>query len=950
MLRIIGDDLGDLSLSEVNWKVDGCMPASTAVRFIKNSHSFNTNGNAGTLTFKRNRVYEIDANIAPVAARANGAPSPWFGTEDDAPWDFCSNGNHQSSKFSNVQLPICAHRSEIVRLVHENQVVLVQGETGCGKTTQVPQFILEAAEMSRRTSGQRRPVRVVVTQPRRLAAVSVARRVAHERSEEIGKGALGYRIRGDSSAGPHCRLMFCTTGVLLRRLMSEGQKWMFSPLTVTHLIIDEVHERASEVDFLLTYLKSVLPLRSNLRVVLMSATMNTEVFLSYLAKDGNRPPIVTVPGRAFPVYEVYLKTVEDKLDITKQREADAAKLLQRQEKLAFKRNDPMAIRSRPKTARAEDEDRIPYDTIAKLIGQIASTKNVSGAWSFVDMPVPDAPTSVGPGAVLIFLPGVGEISELIETLHKWPGSETWWVLPLHASLSMFEQQECFKTKWPAGKHIKVVCSTNVAETSVTVPDITVVIDSCRVRLNTVDKYSNTPVLREQLCALDALQQRRGRAGRVQPGICFRLIAQPQFYKLEKMTLPEMQRVPLENIYLHVCASGIEDRLGFLRRTPDPPEETAILFAESVLRDLCALDDTASDGLTPLGRHLAALPCHPRLGKILVLGCLLGAPGPCLSVVSALSVRNPMLSTADKELRQEWKRARSKFLDAKGCHRSDHCAWALLFHYWSVCDSSGQHEMCEHYGLSVERMTQAVLVRKHLAEALIDVGLLPKGWYEKERQSLRQRQRISATENRLASCCTEPWTAVPIEIDWVMVRAAVVGGLYPNIVGVERTVPHKATNDPVESVRWLQYTILMRHHSQKDGLAYPKQLKIHPGSLLHDEVCFHCPWLVFFTLQETTKLYAYDVSEASPFALLLFGAAPKFNKRTGHVEVGWAKFSCPSAENMWPVLDQCRQSWQHVLARKLANPSYDHFEAPELAMCAQLLRTNGLGFECKTMLR
>eukprot|EP00913_Durusdinium_trenchii_P023845 g22394.t1 len=195
-----------------------------------------------------------------------------------------------------------------------------------------------------------------------------------------------------------------------------------------------------------------------------------------------------------------------------------------------------------------------------------------------------------------------------------------------------ETWACFNVTLPAGCTRKIICSTNVAETSVTVPD--------------VDRHSNTPVLREQWCALDSLKQRRGRAGRVQPGVCLRLLPERHLERMDAISPPEMQRVPLENVYLQVCASGYDDRAAFLALTPDPPDKTSVEFAEAALRDLNALDSKQPDGLTPLGRHLAALPCHPRLGKILVLGCLLGVPSPCLSICAAMSVRNPMMTTQD----------------------------------------------------------------------------------------------------------------------------------------------------------------------------------------------------------------------------------------------------------------------------------------------------------------
>eukprot|EP00931_Biecheleriopsis_adriatica_P101204 TRINITY_DN76395_c0_g1_i1.p1 TRINITY_DN76395_c0_g1~~TRINITY_DN76395_c0_g1_i1.p1 ORF type:complete len:1201 (-),score=238.59 TRINITY_DN76395_c0_g1_i1:26-3148(-) len=833
-----------------------------------------------------------------------GVPKAWFGTDD------FEQDNYSFRRVMTNNLPIAKHKAEIMELIKDNQIVLVQGETGCGKTTQVPQYILEAALKHR--SETRRQVRIIVTQPRRIAAITVAKRVAEELGEKVGEGVVGYKIRGTTVAGPNCKILFCTTGVVLRRLANEGSKWMFSPKTVTHLLVDEVHERGVDTDFMLTFLKEVQAKRPNLRVVLMSATMDTECFLKYFSlptkvvnasEDGEKavitPPMVVCPAFCHPVAEVYMETINNRLGRNVTPESKSPDELRR---------DANEI---------SESDGIDFDLMLKVIEEIE--KSPDGAWSFAAQKPETLPKDPHKGAILIFLPGLGEISQLMAKLMEESAfSSKWWVLPLHANLPPEEQQTCFQTTLPAGCTRKIICSTNVAETSVTVPDVTIVFDTCRERRNQVDRYSNTPMLREQWCALDSLKQRRGRAGRVQPGVCFRLLPERHMQKLDAISPPEMQRVPLENVYLQVCASGIADRPAFLAKTPDPPEETSVLFAEVALSDLGALDPSQHDGLTPLGRHLAALPCHPRLGKILVLGCLLGVPGPCLSICAAMSVRNPMLTTQDTTKRAAWQTARMELVEQIGT-RSDHCVWAYIMQEWRFGDVR-QRDLCRKLGIAFERMCSSMFERKHLCESLVQIGLLPSNflwneWYDQDK--------------------------VP---DWSLVRAAVVGGLYPNIIHVERSAPRYQTKSPGDKAKWMRYSVLQRHYTRQESMSYPKSLNLHPNSLMFGHDQYHCPWLAFYTMQHTTKLYAYDVSEVNPFALLIFGGEPTFNEHTGQLEVGgWARFGCRGGKEVLPLIKAARDAVQKVLEKKLEDVKFDLAGCMELKACVQLLRCNGLGY-------
>lgn len=830
----------------------------------------------------------------------------FIGPEDDAT-DDCEY--KVKRKIVMNELPIY-HRKQLIQdTVAANQVTLLQGETGSGKTTQVPAFILELAEAARmeaRSGGTiLPPVRIIVTQPRRIAAITVAKRVAEELGEVVGEGVVGYKIRGVSVCSPKCKILFCTTGVLLRRIAQEGQQDMFSPKTVTHLIVDEVHERSCETDFMLTFLKQASENRPQLKVVLMSATMDAECFLEYFSnpQSSERPPLLKVEGQCFSTAEVFLDSLTTMLgyEMPKGMSPDDLKLL-------------------PPRSGSEN-DAINYELIMDTL--IEMDRSDVGAWQFVQGRDENVNTEVG--TVLIFFPGAGEISQMISTMEERGIPEHWWVLPLHGALGAEEQQDAFKTVFPAGKTIKIIACTNVAETSVTVPNVTAVIDSCRERRTGVDKFSNTPQLKEQYCAKDSLKQRRGRAGRVRPGVCIRLISRSKMDSLEEKTLPEMRRVPLENIYLQLCAIGIGSHEAFFDQTPDPPEKDLVALARAALLELGALDLSAPDGLTPLGRHLAALPCHPRLGKILLLGCLLSVPGPVLSICASMSGRSPLMTTQDAQKRSAWQNERGKLLQQMGC-KSDHCAWAVLMRLW-MSEGVVRYDFCRKYGLSYERMSAAWFERRHLCESLVQAGFLSKEFLTVEREG----------------CKLDAPTDMP---NWTVVCSAIAGGLFPNIVHVDRSTPkYQGPSNPGERNKWMRYQILQTQIRGETTDSFQKACNMHPNSLLFGMDHFQCPLVAFCTIQQTTKLYVYDATEVPPWSLLLFGPCPIWDATWRRLEVGnLAKFPCANGDKLLPLICAAREALQSILARKIRQSSFDAAGSPEVLACVELLRTGGMGYE------
>lgn len=374
-----------------------------------------------------------------------------------------------------------------------------------GKTTQIPQYILENTPSD---------AKIVVAQPRRLAATGVADRVANERGEpKPGVGTVGYVVRGDTKMSDQCRLMFCTTGVLLRQLQSEG-----ALDCITHIVIDEVHERHLDTDVLLAVLKETRP--SHLRVVLMSATMDADRFATYW---GDNTPRMHIPGFTYPVNDYFL---DDVLQITgyipsrngKNRKFNTTRMnTSRSETNEWNDEEnseevkedgtpsdlDISSFSIDDLVKRVDSTYIDYDMLATLVSHLVQSKD-----------------NDDDGSILVFLPGAPEIERATNTLLRMTKGEKMNVLPLHGGLQPQEQKKVFDSS--AYGMTKVILSTNVAETSITIPDCTIVIDTTREKQSSYDPSNRMPLLIEKYASQDSLKQRRGRAGRVRPGSCYKV--------------------------------------------------------------------------------------------------------------------------------------------------------------------------------------------------------------------------------------------------------------------------------------------------------------------------------------------------------------------------------------------------------------------------------------------
>ena len=539
-------------------------------------------------------------------------------------------------------LPVSAVRDDITVAIAAHQVVVIAGETGSGKTTQLPKILLA---MGRGINGQ-----IGHTQPRRIAARSVADRIAEELGLDVG-GVVGYKVRFTDHSSDDTLIKVMTDGILLAEIQRDRLLRRYDTI-----IIDEAHERSLTIDFLLGYLKQLLPKRPDLKLIITSATIDTERFSSHF----DEAPVIEVSGRTFPV----------------------------------------EVRYRPFGDEAEDggDDRDQNQAICDAIRELCDE---------------------GPGDILVFLSGEREIRDAADAVRgmKLPNTS---VLPLYARLSAAEQHRVFE------KHTgrRVVLSTNVAETSLTVPGIRYVIDPGLARISRYSTRLKVQRLPIEKVSQASANQRSGRCGRVADGIAIRLYSQDDYLRRPEFTEPEILRTNLASVILSMTALGLGEVEGF--PFVDPPDARQIRDGVELLRELGALKPGRSVALTPVGHRLSRLPIDPRLGRMIIEAERNDVVADVLVIASALSIQDPRERPAEAQAQAD--QAHARFNDPT----SDFFAYLGL---WTYLKEQQQRElsgnafrrMCRAEYLHYLRIREWQDLHGQLRQACkeLDIGLNPR---------------------------------------------------------------------------------------------------------------------------------------------------------------------------------------------------------------------------------
>ena len=537
-------------------------------------------------------------------------------------------------------LPVSAMRTEIADVIRENQVVILCGETGSGKTTQLPKICLDAA------LGLGRGIDGIIghTQPRRIAARTVAARIAEEIGTPLGE-IVGSKVRFGDQTSDRTLIKLMTDGILLAETQSDRLFRQYDTI-----IIDEAHERSLNIDFLLGYLHQILPQRPDLKLIITSATIDPERFANHFATTRGPAPIIMVPGRTYPVQTIY--------------------------------------RPLPSAGQAETTPnsmmRDSDDTIGAVLDCVREINTQPR------------------GDVLVFMPGEREIRETANALRRHFGEQDQ-VLPLYARLSVQEQRKAFKPH--PGR--RIVISTNVAETSLTVPGIRYVIDPGTARISRYSARTKVQGLDIEPISQASANQRKGRCGRTGPGVCYRLYSEDDFESRDEFTLPEIQRTNLASVVLQMGALklGRPDRFPFV----EPPDSRLIRDGYDTLRELNAINDDNS--LTDIGRDLARLPIDPRTGRMVLAGRDEGCLNDVLILAAGLSVQDPR--DRPIEMQSEADAAHEKFAH----ETSDFLSLLNIWHFYHASirplSRSKRTKACRQNFLSERRLIEWSEVLSHL---------------------------------------------------------------------------------------------------------------------------------------------------------------------------------------------------------------------------------------------
>ncbi|KAL7692617.1 putative DNA helicase, ATP-dependent, RecQ type, Helicase-associated domain-containing protein [Plasmopara halstedii] len=770
---------------------------------------------------------------------------------------------HRSKLPQRDSLPIASFKQQIIEMLEDHDVILISGETGCGKSTQVPQFLLENMLLSAHGGARGQ---IICTQPRRLAAISLAERVSDELGEAnmgTGDSLIGFQIRLESRLSRLTRLLFCTTGILLRKL----QDTRTLDEEVSHVIVDEVHERDLQSDVLLAMLRQFLAERNAarrrkfggtlppLKVILMSATLSAASFQQYFGGSAVCP-MVEVPGRTFPVEQFYLEDVLERTHFVVDEESPA--YVGDEQSPSYKHSTQVTISGRGGTSYTQQvswtstlgssvtskisEQELLAETysestrraLRRLDPSVVNYELIQALLEYVTIETDMLSLSScqSSASVLIFLPGLQEITTLLNLLdgsrllsHD-PHGRDFELLPLHSSLSADEQQRIFKRR--AGV-IRIIAATNIAETSLTIDDVKVVIDTGRVKQMSHDAQHRTNVLDEIWIARANAKQRAGRAGRTSGGMCFRLFPESIFNSVMlEQPIPEIRRAPLTSLCLQIktLSSNGQQKDGcrdFLRMCLDPPDDKSIQDALDELFEIGALN-REDEGVTELGSHLVQLPVDVKVGKLLLLGALFGVFDAASTCAAILETKSPFVAPFGrqndmKQMRQTFAVGASDLLTDVNAFE----AWRYVVQHGKK-DRVNEKSFCQQHFLSSRGLRELSKLKRQFQGVVAQLGFLPSVSTECERMN---RQQLA------------------------IMSAILYAGLAPNLVHAEPSLAY-GSKRPI-------------FREQNHGIVV-----MHPSSINYKVVSFSASnFLTYAVKLHTSQIYLPASSLVLPLAVCLF---------------------------------------------------------------------------------